>query len=44
VRKELAKEEEERLANGGVSLHATSASAFVVLALELEEAQYVRWL
>ena len=44
VRKALAKEEEERLANGGVSLHTTSASVFVVLALELEEAQCVRYL
>jgi len=41
VRKELAQEEEARLAEGGVSLHTTSASVFVVLALELEEAQCV---
>ena len=39
VRKDLAKEEEDRLSAGGVALHATSASAFVVHALELEEAQ-----
>lgn len=41
VRKELAREEEERLAGGGIALHGTSASAFVVHALELEDAQYV---
>ena len=39
VRKELALEEEVRLAGGGVSLHATSASEFVYLALELEDLQ-----
>jgi hypothetical protein len=36
---ELALEEEARIAGGGVSLHATSASAFVYLALELEDLQ-----
>jgi len=41
VRKELAREEEERLAGGGIALHGTSVSAFVVHALELEDAQYV---
>lgn len=39
VRKELDLEEEARIAGGGVSLHATSASAFVYLALELEDLQ-----
>jgi hypothetical protein len=39
VRKELALEEEARIAGGGVLLHATSASAFVYLALELEDLQ-----
>jgi len=39
VRKELTKEEEIRLSNGGVALHETSASAFVVLGLELEDTQ-----
>ena len=38
VRKELDLEEEAQIA-GGVSLHATSASAFVYLALELEDLQ-----
>jgi len=39
VRKELAKEEESRLSNGGIALHQTSASSFVVLGLELEDTQ-----
>lgn len=41
VRKELAEEEGRRLAAGGVSHHATSASSFVTLALDLEETQCV---
>lgn len=40
-RKALAEEEESRIARGDVSLHTTSASAFVFLALELEDLQYV---
>ncbi|KDR70910.1 hypothetical protein GALMADRAFT_144380 [Galerina marginata CBS 339.88] len=39
VRKDLADEEEERLVRGGSSVHATSASSFVVLGLELEAVQ-----
>lgn len=41
VRKELAEEEHNRIEEGGVSVHVTSASTFVVHGLELEEAQYV---
>lgn len=41
IRKELHDEEEVRLAKGGESLHATSASAFMMLGLDLEESQYV---
>ena len=41
VRKELAEEEKDRLEQGGVSLHVTSASAFIIHGLELEDAQYV---
>ena len=41
VKKELAEEEEEQLANGGSSLHATSAAEFVAMGLDLEHAQYV---
>ena len=40
-RKALAEEEESRIARGDFSLHTTSASAFVFLALELEDIQYV---
>jgi len=39
VRKELAKEEEILLSNGGVALYEMSASAFVALGLELEDTQ-----
>ncbi|KAF9471153.1 hypothetical protein BDN70DRAFT_783782, partial [Pholiota conissans] len=39
VRKELAEEEESRLAGGGSSFHEVSASGFVVLGLELEQLQ-----
>lgn len=39
VRKDLNKEEEERLKAGGEALHATSASSFVMIGLDLEEAQ-----
>lgn len=39
AKKELAEDEEKRLASGGVSLHATSASAFIIMGLELEDAQ-----
>ena len=38
-RKVLAKEDETRIAQGETALHATSASAFVFLALELEDFQ-----
>ena len=41
VRKELTDEHEERLARGEAAVHETSASGFLVLGLELEEAQYV---
>lgn len=39
VLKELAEEEEGRLANGGVAVHETGPSAFLALGLELEESQ-----
>jgi len=39
VRKELATEEQTLLAAGGVRLHATTASMFIVVGLELEEGQ-----
>jgi hypothetical protein len=39
ARMELAKDEERRLAAGGELLHATSASSFIVLGLEIEETQ-----
>ena len=39
ARMELAKDEERRLAAGGELLHATSASSFIVLGLEIEEIQ-----
>jgi hypothetical protein len=41
AKKELAEEEEGRLAAGGISVHSTNASAFVVMGLEIEEAQLV---
>ncbi|KDR65407.1 hypothetical protein GALMADRAFT_148720 [Galerina marginata CBS 339.88] len=40
VKKELAEEEERRLAQGGVSLHATSAWSFIQMGLDLEETQH----
>ncbi|KAG6913528.1 hypothetical protein DXG01_006192, partial [Tephrocybe rancida] len=40
VQKELAEAEVERLSGGGTSLHATSASVFLVLGLELEESHW----
>ena len=36
---ELAKDEERRLRAGGEMLHATSASSFIGLGLEIEETQ-----
>ncbi|PPR04539.1 hypothetical protein CVT26_002506 [Gymnopilus dilepis] len=39
AKKELAAEEAKRLKMGGAVLHATSAYAFVVMALEIEESQ-----
>ncbi|KAF8956039.1 hypothetical protein BDZ97DRAFT_1764137 [Flammula alnicola] len=39
VKKELAEEEERRLAAGGVSLHATSAWYFIQMGLDLEDTQ-----
>ena len=41
AKKELAEEEERRLAAGGLSLHVTSAFRFIAMALDLEDAQYV---
>ena len=38
-RKELAKEDEVRISRGEIPLHATSVSAFVFLAMELEDFQ-----
>ena len=37
--KELAKEDEVRISWGDVALHTTSASAFMFLAMELEDFQ-----
>jgi hypothetical protein len=39
AREQLAEDEKRHLVEGGVSVHATSASAFVVMGLEVEEAQ-----
>lgn len=39
VQKELAQEEDSRLAAGGTSLHTTSPAAFITLAMDLEELQ-----
>ncbi|KAF8069293.1 hypothetical protein FPV67DRAFT_1415377 [Lyophyllum atratum] len=39
ARKELAEEEKERVSTGGAALHETSASAFLVLGLDLEDSQ-----
>jgi hypothetical protein len=39
AKKELAEEEEKLLAAGGSSLHATSPASFIVMGLEIEEAQ-----
>jgi hypothetical protein len=39
AKKELAEEEEGCLAAGGISVHSTNASAFVMMGLEIEEAQ-----
>ena len=41
VKKELAEEEQTRLAAGGISLHNTSAASFIVLGLEMEDTQCV---
>ncbi|KAJ3487311.1 hypothetical protein NLJ89_g11723 [Agrocybe chaxingu] len=39
VRKELAEEEQRRLADGGTSLHTTSAASFISIGLEIEDTQ-----
>ncbi|KDR72076.1 hypothetical protein GALMADRAFT_74300 [Galerina marginata CBS 339.88] len=39
VKKELAEEEGRRLAAGGVALHATGPSAFLVMGLDIEDTQ-----
>jgi len=41
AKKELAEEEKKCLAAGGISVHSTNASAFVVMGLEIEETQLV---
>jgi hypothetical protein len=41
AKKELAEDEEKWLAAGGMSLHSTCASSFIIMALEIEETQYV---
>lgn len=41
VRSELAKEETQRLTTGGIVLHETSTSLFLVNGLEIEDLQYV---
>ncbi|KDR65106.1 hypothetical protein GALMADRAFT_82273, partial [Galerina marginata CBS 339.88] len=40
VKKDLAEEESHRLAAGGVALHATGPSAFIVMGLDIEDTQY----
>jgi hypothetical protein len=44
VWKELAEEEGTRLEQGGIAIHSTSASAFLVMGLELEDNQYVYYM
>lgn len=44
VQKELAEEEESRLAAGGVALHKPSPLSFIVFGLELEDTQCVLFL
>ncbi|KAJ3503439.1 hypothetical protein NLJ89_g8431 [Agrocybe chaxingu] len=39
AKKELAEEEAQRLAAGGISLHATTAAMFIAMGLDIEEAQ-----
>jgi hypothetical protein len=39
AKKELVEDEERRLGAGGTSLHSTSASSFIIMALEIEETQ-----
>lgn len=39
AQKDLAEEEDARLAAGGVALHGTSPAAFLVFAMELEDSQ-----
>jgi hypothetical protein len=39
AKKELVEDEERQLAAGGTSLHSTSASSFIIMALEIEETQ-----
>lgn len=41
VQKELADQEDLRLADGGVALHETTPLAFLTLAMDLEDLQYV---
>lgn len=44
VQKELAEQEELRLAAGGTALHEMSPLSFIVLGLELEDTQCVFFL
>lgn len=44
VQKELAEQEDLRLADGGVALHETTPLVFLNLAMDLEDLQYVRLL
>jgi hypothetical protein len=39
VRRELNLEEECQLASGGVMIHGTSASSFIMMGLDIEETQ-----
>lgn len=39
--KELAEEEDARIARGGAALHEMSPVVFLTLAIDLEDAQYV---
>lgn len=39
ARRDLLKEEEKRLAEGGAVLHETSAASFVMMGLDIEDAQ-----
>lgn len=43
AKKELAEEERKRVEAGGIALHATSADAFLIMALDIKDTQYVHY-